>query len=224
MKNRRSHKKYYQHGGESEFLYGPDMFVYYSNLLDRKILLLGEYHVNGDCEQGGIVHHVGDWLYELIESAHECIDMFVEDRYIMKSQQTYNNGNIMHSPLEQVRNIFESCHSIDKLTCYEKFNHLRYHYIDIRRLPNDLWHQSLVIYQFLGDEPIQEFSDFREPIYDYLLTLNMTKANRLKYDEFLQLCFSRILEHNEQSKNEITKLYEQTPEYLELYFQTNTKT
>jgi hypothetical protein len=66
-------------------LSGPSQFTYFHDILDRRILLLGEIHIEaGLCQQDGI--NLADWIDELADQDY-CLDLFMESPYITTAQQ-----------------------------------------------------------------------------------------------------------------------------------------
>lgn len=127
-------------------LSGPTKFSFYPDVNGIRILLLGERHdTKGLCSEydlslkGGRIYEVHKWLGDLAKNAPECLDILVEQPFLLNDQEyekEIDRGTDLisySSPLAAIIKEFEKCQIIlKKDPCYSP--HLRYHYIDLRRI------------------------------------------------------------------------------------------
>jgi hypothetical protein len=123
-------------------LSGPNFFVYYKNILGKRILLLGEHHnILGICSQYYCqnrptdcrVDEIQNWLHSLVKDSDQCLDFFNEEASIQHLQLIQRGGASLYcynSPIVAIREEFKSCVSIPN-HCH---SNLRYHLINIRRI------------------------------------------------------------------------------------------
>jgi len=177
------------------YLIGPSLCYYfpYNLLKNRRILLLGEVHVNNGFPQTPAIleksNEVHIWLMNLVKNSPECIDLFVEHKYISRTE---SHGEPIpfkqptklidyKTPLNAIRETFLPCYTRDrqlKNICFDP--NLRYHYVDVRTINENKWILShiydidRVYYHKQGqivDRKYQDFND-KTQLIGYLLGLN----------------------------------------------------
>lgn len=142
-------------------LSGPYLFAFYPNLIGRRILLIGEtHHIQDLCpitvsDPKNGLYEIHDWLFDLTKNAPECVDLFIEQDYLLKSNIVNNAQSISlplskyNAPIHAIRDRFKNCYTPDpkiKIKCHS--NQLRYHYIDVRAYvktfiqPYSEWHDA----------------------------------------------------------------------------------
>jgi len=162
-------------------LSGPSKFVYYRDILDRRILLLGELHIEaGLCQSEAF--QVDKWISELADQGH-CIDVFVESPYIISVQhgeklsRTYKTSYQLISPLYRMVERFPEAHQYVRQIETQR---LRYHPIDLREFDTEyLSAMSLflhifgqVISRIFLENGQEQYNPHRKGLYQFLLGLN----------------------------------------------------
>ncbi len=124
-------------------LSGVDTFVFFDNILGKRILLLGESHeYEGLCEEDEDEDagydpdwkeksvEVQYWLPNLCKNAPECIDVLIEAEY---ATYKYFGGE---SPLDDTLKKFEDCQQMskEKNLCKKLYPYLRFHNVDARTI------------------------------------------------------------------------------------------
>jgi hypothetical protein len=142
-------------------LIGPNYFAFFPNIDGRRILLIGETHMDPSYdikaieEKGpGPVFEEHRWLRSLIIGAPECVDLMVEEDFIAdlsqkgEAEERSSSPAVQVDPDEQIvpklvtyrsniraiKAAFAGCYTTDvaaKKTCFT--TKLRFHYIDTRR-------------------------------------------------------------------------------------------
>jgi hypothetical protein len=141
---------------------GPAFFAFFPDVIGKRVLFLGEYHVKSTVRRRtilaypGVVFEEHKWLHDLIKRAPECVDVMLEESTLFAADP-YDRPRIVSarlwqwpsspepqplssfpSALDAISHTFAECYTSDasaKDSCYSP--NLRYHYIDSRDLTAD---------------------------------------------------------------------------------------
>lgn len=177
-------------------LSGIVSFVYFNNIPGgKRLLLLGELHqMTNLCKNDS--YEVHRWLYELIQHAPECTDLFVEDELFSEDDEIYTNPqnkelNSFEVPLEAIRKTFSSCYRSNSNNC--PLSKLRYHYVDSRRIYGN--RPDLTTITVYRDELSEEFyikakhylELHKREIFDYYSGYNRSDKCKKIYEKYLTI-------------------------------------
>lgn len=211
-------------------LSGVVSFEFFDNIPSKhgpkRLLLLGEIHnIEGICKNNNNnTFEVHRWLYELIQHAPECTDLFVEEDYqddiglsiASANIDDYNMTDVINEDLNKyesglvaIKRAFGACKFGNSIYC--PLHKLRYHYIDIR-----IHKCRTQMYDFLSyidsnkiDENSYETSyrflrsNFESIIKYYSGVDNSIKGKKL-YNEFISILTKNIIvKQNENDFNDI---------------------
>ena len=188
-------------------LSGVNDLYFYTNVLGRKILLLGESHdFEGMCSPTEDTYLVEDYLWDLSVNAPECLDIFIERPRYASDIPKHRSRDKPSSPLEKIEKKFESS---------ELPSNLRLHQVDIRHY-YDLKKSVYPDRFFLLDEVIdgirtktisddgirniklfvKEHIEDMEMIAKYLIGIDTTPQNKTHYHNFvIDIAKSGHIEH-----------------------------
>lgn len=109
-----------------KILSGPFEFVFYKDVMGKRILLLSEAHmVTHVCKKESEMYEEHNWLYDLAKTSDKCLDIFVENYYRFR----------FNKPDNDVKNLESYQNPISAITAKlggVKFDTTRYHYSDLR--------------------------------------------------------------------------------------------
>ena len=158
---------------EVEILSGPISFHFYPDISGKRILLLGDKHVNESlCEnqtsKGG--YEVHKWLKDLSEIAPQCLDIFCEDEYyvhnlppppspILPQTPSLNSKNQQRGGSQALKDYDNPLSAVGSIFIPYMFNQkcsdiMRYHYIDIRSFIHHDNSQSYIrnLFYYMDDQ------------------------------------------------------------------------
>ena len=136
------------------YLSGPNIFVFFNNVLGKRVLFLGEHHnVKEVCNdlilQKLGAYEVQEWIVELCKSTDECIDLFTETPRNKSEPSSLLEGSGSDSRYHKKelglivncgkrKKISEFPDSISAIVCKlanleENLDNLRHHSIDVRK-------------------------------------------------------------------------------------------
>ena len=180
-------------------LSGSTIFAFYPNINGRRILLLGEVHNNkgicsGPSDPSIGLYELHDWFDELSLNAPECLDIFIEQSYMLPQSQVggWTSLSKYGSPLYAIKQRFKNCHVYQvqqKEKCHSNF--LRYHYVDTRgyksvaKTPYLEWYLSGYEVNKANHILNQKYWDQRELLYRYMLTMNRTSEAERLYNNYI---------------------------------------
>lgn len=149
-------------------LSGPVSFIFYNNIQDKRILLLGDRHQIEDiCSSDIESYEVQDWLKDLVSDTSECVDILVEDSFSEISDRTYlkyKNLRESESPLNSIRRTFRNFTAPN----------LRYHFIDTRIISKSIVNPYIESFMKVREdkELFKEIKQYvnnnREPLSDII--------------------------------------------------------
>ncbi len=181
-------------------LSGTYQFVYFNNILGKRLLFLGEQHSNtGICDQVKItripIYELHQWLFDLSTQSPECLDLFVEHSYLTSESQI--GGQLLHplskyqSSLTAIKSIFSQCHtwsSQNKMNCVS--DRLRYHYVDLRGFKSVSKSSLLDWYLTLGTSILYKYQFKPAPkefkiLLEYVLGMNREVDAQFAYESLM---------------------------------------
>lgn len=177
-------------------LSGVNDFYFFTNVMGRKILLLGESHdFEGMCNPTDDTYLIEDYLWDLSVNAPECLDIFIERPRYASSVPKHRSRDKPYSPLENIEKKFELS---------ELPSNLRLHQVDIRHYynpdkgvyPDRFFLLNEVIdgisFKTISDDGIkgikkyvEEHHEDMESIAKYLMGVDTTRQNRTHYHNFV---------------------------------------
>lgn len=240
------HPDYANHADHPSLLAlsGPSQLTWYRNILGRRILLLGEYHLEeGLCtedtqrkrsergigETRGTVMNVVDWIDHLVTThPGTCLDVLVESPYVMSTQhgeqlrKDYRETYSLICPIYRMVDKFPHSHQRHKIQPCQ----FRYHFIDIREM--DTQHLSVMsvwkhwwgnwIEEEGGDDLRQIYYPHRQGLYQYLLGLN--SSYKSMYNQLIDHMYQIALTHPEmktRSTQELQQAYDHNRGFIDQY-------
>lgn len=205
-------------------LSGISYFSFFRNVNGKRFLFLGEFHETRSLCKNGYSTEVQDWLYDLSQEAPECLDLFVETKYILEETEpfyelTYGGLKNFHNPAEAILQNFRNCNVRHNKVCRDN---LRFHFVDAR------------YFLFSGHKVSNPLSNFAQLTYSYKRTADISYfASRVhELIAFLVYGWNRQNFHGENlfqyliatltdeisNTSYTSREFVETTKYLELYF------
>ena len=127
-----------------------------------------------------------DWLEEISQVSDHCIDLFVEDAYVVtKQRRVYQSSGVFDSPINAIRDKFAQC---AQNNCSN--GRLRYHYTDMRQLLIDDVSLESPIAQIALDSTnfhlphVYDASEYKQ-LLRYAIGLDMSDETRIRYEAYM---------------------------------------
>jgi hypothetical protein len=193
-----------------KILSGPELFIFYRDILGKRILMLGEtHHIDSICStsllktQGSF--EIQDWLVQIGLNAPTCIDIFTETGY-KQSLNLYECPTTSSAPLSKfeapliaVECIFNDLIENNKMPSY-----VRYHNIDVRKYNNNLFPIAFWTTQYHNHTNLNKLLKFqnvnikyhskKKQILSYALTLDLSTEATNYYNNYMRDMFDIISE------------------------------
>lgn len=183
-----------------QYLSGPDTFIFYENILGRRVLLLGEHHNNKSLCNANLLkkpgaYEIQSYLIELSKNADSCIDVLTETPYKYDFKLQNCGGTSLKdytNPLYAVTCELERLKKEGNLPEY-----MRYHNVDLRRYKNTMF-PGMKLYESLttniaitNDKKYASIKSYYEKnkvlILSYLLTIDRSTHARSVYHKVLSM-------------------------------------
>lgn len=181
-----------------KYLEGPITFTYYKNLDgNRKLLLLGEDHTTpNSCKNKLNKIHITEYLEEIANNNIECVDIFIEQDYILKNNKfnfidllkteylKFKYGKYSNN-MNKIRTKFRKCTVRNKTYC--NYKNSRIHFTD----PRTIWTNEKNMYNINYNQDKINNSRIIYPVL-YISEFNSQVLENLDYINYVENSFSNV--------------------------------